>query len=212
MIYVYHYLLIKMSKKNNKPIVRVLENFLLRRIHPKEIAIKYFKGEYINKTLPINKIKFNKNFVKLGKNIGSDSNSEVYRFTDKSNNTQTILTTNHSSYSFALDKSRGKTSDKPLIRCRYCQRNNMTDPVGIPISMEINDNHTFFVLVDPCCDFGCAFSYLKRKKTGNRYYKGPLYMNSEEILNCLYYRVYPDKKGTLIQEKPDPDSNYEKYF
>lgn len=190
----------------DKPIVRITETFMLRKINPKEIVKKYFKGEYINRGLPKNKIKINTNFVKLGKQIGPDSSSEIYRFTDKSNNAQTILTTNHTSYQFEMDKNRGKLVDSPLIRCRYCKRNNMSNPIGIPISMQIDKhNNVIFALIDPCCDFGCAFSYLKRKTEGNRYYRGPLYMNAEQMLNCLYYRVHPTKHGKSIQEKPDPD-------
>ncbi len=62
-----------------------------------------------------------------------------------------------------------------------------------------------FTVIDPCCDFGCAFSYLKRITLGNRFYKGPLYMNAEQMLNCLYYRMHPDRYGEAIMEKPDPD-------
>ena len=171
------------------------ESFMLRRIVPKDIALKYFKGLYLNKTLPKKKIKTSKKFVTLGKEIGKNSESEVYRFIDKSNNPQTILTTNHSYYSLT-------SANKGLIRCRYCMRNNMKDPVGIPIYMEIDhDDNVTFACLDPCCDFGCAFSYLKRLNLQSRFYTGPLYANAEQLLLCFYYRIYPDRKGEPIKGK-----------
>lgn len=179
-----------------KPIIK--ESFMIRRIIPKDIALKYFKGEFLNRTLPKNKILTSHNFIKMGKEIGTNAKYEVFRFVDKSNNPQTILTTNHSSYSNNL-------SNNTLIRCRYCMRNNMKNPVGIPISMNFASEKLTFACIDPCCDFGCAFSYLKRKNLQNRFYIGPLYANAEQLLLCFYYRTYPEKKGEPIKEKPHFD-------
>jgi len=190
----------------SKPMIKVTETFMLRKIIPKEITIKYFKGSYINKKLPTDKVKTNKNFIKLGKQIGSDSSSEIYRFTDKSNNIQTVLTTNHEHYSYIKDKQDGKLVDNPLIRCRYCKRNHMKNPIGVPVRMDIDkNNNAVFSVTDLCCDFGCAFSHLKSINKCDRFYKGPLYMNAEQMLLCLYYRLYPDKRGTHIRSKPHPD-------
>ena len=179
-----------------KPVIK--ESFMLRRIIPKNLALEYFKGKFLNRQLPKNKIKTSTNFVKMGKEIGRNSDYEVYRFIDKTNNPQTILTTNHTSYA-------QKPAVNTLIRCRYCMRNNMKNPVGIPVSMEITDSKVIFACVDPCCDFGCTFSYLKRLNLQTRFYKGPLYSNAEQLLLCLYYRIHPDRKGEHIKEKPDFD-------
>ena len=54
------------------------ESFMLRRIVPKDIALKYFKGLYLNKTLPKKKIKTSKKFVTLGKEIGKNSGKFKY--------------------------------------------------------------------------------------------------------------------------------------
>lgn len=184
--------------KTIKPVIK--ESFMLRRIVPKDLAAKYFKGEFLNRKVPQTKIKTSKNFVKLGKELGKDRSYEVYRFRDKSNNAQTILTTNHSFY----EQKDGEMNN--LIRCRYCMRNNMKDPVGIPISMNVdNTGKATFVCIDPCCDFGCAFSHLKRITAQNKFYVGPMYMNAEQLLNCMYCRMHPDKRGEMIQAKPDFD-------
>lgn len=179
-----------------KPVIK--ETFMIRRIIPKDMALKYFKGEYVNRTLPKKKVKTSSNFIKIGKELGTNSDYEVFRFIDKTNNPQTILTTNHSSYT-------KNPANNPLLRCRYCMRNNMKNPVGIPISMEIKGGKCTFACIDPCCDFGCAFSYLKRLNLQSRFYTGPLYANAEQLLLCFYYRMYPDRKGKTIKEKPEFD-------
>ena len=81
----------------------------------------------------------------------------------------------------------------------------MKTPVGLPVAMEINGDHVTFTVVDSFCDFGCAFSFLKRQLCLSREYRGPLYMNSEQMLYSMYYRMHPDKVGERIVEKPDWD-------
>ena len=192
-----------MSKKST--VFRLSENFTIRKIDPKAIAIKFFKGEFSTRSLPENKIKNASCLLKFGKDVGNDSNSEVYRFKDKNNNNQTIYTCNHSLYEYSINKSAGKNVELPILKCLYCRRKILKNPIGLPISMEINNEDISFSVVDNFCDFGCVFSYLKRKIGDSRMYRGPLYENAEQILYALYYRVYPDKKGENIKDKPDWD-------
>jgi hypothetical protein len=191
--------------KNIKSVIHVNENFTIRKIIPKEIASRYFKGEFDNRSLPDFKIKTSNALVKLGKDIGKDAASEVYRFIDRGNNNQTILTTNHSLYKYSIDLYNGKTPDCPIVKCKYCKRTILKKPIGLPISMNISEDEVSFTVIDSYCDFGCAFSNLKRKNCESRLYRGPLYMNAEQLLYCMFYRMYPDRIGQSIKEKPDWD-------
>lgn len=191
--------------KNGKAVIHVSESFTVRKIDPKEIALKYFKGEYNKRSLPDFKVHISNASVKPGKEIGKTASSEIYRFTDRCNNNQSIFTTNHNLYKYVTDLQNGKIVDSPILRCKYCKRCNLKRPIGLPISMILSGDETIFTVVDSFCDFGCAFSYLKRKNSENRIYRGPLYMNTEQLLYCLYYKIYPEKTGQSIKEKPDWD-------
>jgi len=188
-----------------KTVNHVSGGFTIRKISPKEIADFYFKGQYVNRSMPDSKIRGSTGLVKLGKEMGKDPSSEIYRFLDKSNNSQSILTTNHALYRYILDVQNNKSVDKPILKCKYCKRNILKTPVGLPISMIIKGDETHFVVIDSFCDFGCMFSHLKRKNMENRFYKDPLYMNVEQLMYCMYYAMYPDRTGTTIKDKPDWD-------
>ena len=190
----------KMSKKTT--VFRVSENFSLRKIDPNLIALNFFKGEYLNRKISEKKIKKG-NILKIGKDVGNDMSSEVYRFKDKDNNNQTIYTTNHALYNYVTKKNEGKILENPILKCKYCKRGNLKSPIGLPISMEIDNENVKFLVIDSFCDFGCTFSYLKRKNTESRLYRGPIYTNAEQLLYSLYYRVYPDRVGKNIKDKPD---------
>ena len=182
-------------------VFRVSDSFSLRKIDSKEIARKFFKGEYVNRKLPESRIKSSGTVLKISKDVGKDVNSEIFRFKDKNNNNQTIYTTNHALYNnYATD-----TKPSVNLRCKYCKRAGMKNPLGLPISMEISGDDVTFTTIDAFCDFGCTFSHLKRITGQSRIYNGPLYSNSEQILYCLYYRLYPDKTGENIKDKPDWD-------
>ena len=189
----------------SKTVIQTADNFTIRKINALEIVRDYFKGIYKNRGLPDKKVKTGGDTVRLGKAIGKDSNSEIFRFVDHSNNHQTILTTNHSLYQYAVAKQSGVISELPIIVCKYCKRKNLKAPIGLPVSMEIEEEKVTFTVVDSFCDFGCAFSFLKRQLSLAREYRGPLYMNSEQMLYSMYYRMYPDKTGDRIREKPDWD-------
>ena len=191
--------------KNRKTIIHVSESFTVRKINPLEIASRYFKGEFDKRGLPNFKIQTSNALVKMGKNIGKNSDSEVYHFVDRANNNQTIYTTNHNLYQYVKNLQNGNNLEVPILRCKYCKRGNLKKPIGLPISMSKSDQEVIFNVIDSFCDFGCAFSYLKRRNSESRLYRGPLYMNAEQLLYCLYYRVYPERVGKSIKEKPDWD-------
>lgn len=198
-----------MSKKNigvnSTAILKISETFTIRKIDPKNIASKFFRGDYNNRSLPENKIRSTATLVKIGREIGSDKNSEIYNYKDKNNNNQIIYTTNHSLYKYAMETN---TKDSPILKCKYCKRGNMKRPIGLPISMTIDKKDpslVYFHVIDSFCDFGCAFTHLKRRTGESRMYRGPLYSNAEQLLHCLYYRVYPDRIGKTIKDKPDWD-------
>lgn len=183
-------------------VFRVSENFTLRKINFKEMAIKFFKGEYVNRKLPETQIKKSGTLLKISKNVGKDITSEIFRFKDKNNNNVTIYTTNHELYKYYANED----GEKPNVKCKYCKRSNLKNPMGLPISIEIYKNNDInFNVIDSFCDFGCTFSHLKRKTGQSRIYSGPLYTNAEQILYCLYYRLYPDRIGENIKSKDDWD-------
>lgn len=189
-----------------KAVIHVSENFTIRKIDPKEIAAKYLAGEYNNRSLPDFKLKSSSASVKLGKDVGKDAHSEIYRFIDKGNNSLSIVTTNHSLYKYIEALQNGKSVENPILRCKYCKRGNLKTPVGMPISMSILANEeVVFHVIDTFCDFGCMFSCFKRKSGENRSYRSPLYMNTEQLIYTMYYRVYPDRVGQSIREKDDWD-------
>lgn len=177
--------------------------FTIRKIIPRQIAENYFNGLYDNRQLPCLKIRSSSALIKLGKEIGKDNSSEIYRFIDKSNNSQSILTTNHAFYTYMLNMQNGKSVDKPILKCKYCKRNITKTPIGLPVSMILKGSETHFIVSDVFCDFGCAYSYVKRKNGENRYFKDSLYMNSEQLLYAMYYQMYPDRSGKSIKDKND---------
>ena len=227
------------------PVIRITETFMLRRIDPKMIISKYFKGDYSDRDLPEQKIKSNLATFKVGKEVGSNESFEVYKFKDKNNNNLTVYTTNHALYSFVSQTGKDPVNmkdEKPILRCKYCKRCNLKAPIGLPVAMEYikseletktdkgvsrvkpkepskqvgkliertiertidkMEQELIFHVIDCYCDFRCAFSYLKRRTGESRLYRGPFYSNCEQLLYCMYYRVYPERKDEKILEKPD---------
>ena len=189
-----------MSKPKGS-VIKISENFTIRKIDPKEVARKYFEKKFEKRLLPICKVKTSGSLKNNDKNVGSTNSSEIYRFLDRSNNNQIILTTNHALYKYHLNENE----TKPSIKCKYCKRLISKDPIGLPIYIEREKEEVRFFVIDNFCDFGCCFSFLKRKNCENRIYKGSLYMNAEQLLYCMYYRMYPKRNGESIREKPDWD-------
>ena len=178
---------------------------MLRRIDPVLMLRRYLSGEFKNITPPKAKITMSNAFVNLNQRIGSDQTSEIYRFNDKTNSGQLVVTTNHEQYRHNKDINDGKESKKPIPYCQWCRREIKGDPIGIPISMTVDriTNNATFDVEDTHDTFGCALAMLKRVYSCSRSYRDPLYMDAEQMLHCLYYRMYPDKKGTRIEEAED---------
>jgi hypothetical protein len=162
---------------------------------------RYLAGNFKEVTIPKDKVKISSAFVNLNKRIGNDQTSEIYRFNDKTNTGQLIVTTNHERYNF----SKNSETDSPVAYCFWCRREIKSQPIGIPISME-SDRHTgkiVFNVENTYDKFGCALADLKRSYSCHHIYKDPLYMDAEQLLHCMYHRMYPDKIGTRIKEAKD---------
>lgn len=190
----------------NKAVIHVSETFTIRKIDVKDIHAKYLLGEYNNRALPDVKLRSSNATVKLGKDVGKDASSEVYRFIDRGNNHLSVLTTNHALYKHVTDLQNGKGSELPILRCKYCKRSNLKKAIGMPISMLILANQDVaFNVINSFCDFDCMFECFKRKSRESRSYRSPLFMNTEQLIYCMYYRVYPDRVGQSIKGKDDWD-------
>jgi len=186
-----------MSNRKSITVIRVSENFTIRKLDPKEITRKYFNGDYSNRKLPASKIKKKVDSVKMGKEIGQKECSEVFQFKDRNNNYQTIFTTNHNLYQ--------KEEENTIVKCKYCKRKILKNHLGLPIRVEKKGEELIFHILDSFCDFGCAFSFLKRKNFESRLFKSSSYINSEQLLYFFFYSVFPEKEGEKIREKPDWD-------
>lgn len=180
---------------------------MLRRIDPDVMFKKYRAGEFVSLKIPNNKINVSLAFTNTSNRIGKDHNSRMFRFNDKTNVGQIVATTNHGAYQYGKDLNENKTPTNRILRCRWTGR-EIKDrvPIGIPISMEKNlqTGEIVFHVDDTYSNFGCALAGLKRFHFCHRIYRDPLYMNAEQLLHCMYYAMYPDKKGTRIVEAKDP--------
>lgn len=188
--------------------IKKTENLTLRRIDPVLMYRRYMSGEFRNVKIPESKITISTAFVNLNNKIGSDQNSESYRFNDKTNSSQVIVTTNHEQYSYAKEHNGSNDTNinqLPKAFCRWCRREIRGRPIGVPISMEINKrtNVAVFNVEDTHDSFGCALATLKRTYSCNKMYKDPLYIDAEQLLYCMYYRMHPKKEGTQIKEAND---------
>ena len=180
---------------------------MLRRIDPVSMIKGYLAGDFKTLSMPQTKVTMSSAFVNLGQRVGSDSSSEIYRFNDKTNQGQLIITTNHEQYKYAKDISEGKESLQPNSNCKWCRRLISDRPIGIPVSMAV-DKHSGevrFNVIEPHHSFECTLATLKHRYSCFRMYKDPLFMDAEQMLHCMYYKMYPDKKGTRIREALDPD-------
>lgn len=186
-------------------IVKITESFMLRRIDPVDILRKYLAGQFKNKKIPEKSVTISNTFVSLGKSLGTNPSSESYRLADKTNTGKVIVTTNHKTYQYEKDKNENRSTERPKVLCQYCKRLLTKDHPGIPIEMEVNERtgNAKFYVDGSFCHFGCAYASLKREIGVSKCYRDPLYMDSEQMLYCLYYRVHPDKRGSRINESPD---------
>ena len=185
--------------------IKITETLMLRRINPVDILRQYLSGDFRNTTIPKNKVKFSSSFINLNQRIGTDQTSEMYRFSDKTNSGQVVVTTNHGNYQYAKDKNENKDAKKPVVYCLWSKRKIKGESIGIPIVMETNryTNDVVFYTEDTYYNFACAFAGLKRLYSCHHMYKDPRYMDAEQLLHCMYYRMYPNKVGTRIKEAKD---------
>ena len=182
--------------------IKITETLMLRRIDPVLMLRRYLAGEFAKVAIPKDKVNMSSSFINLNQRIGNDQTAKIYRFNDKTNFGQIIVTTNHEQYQYVKDN---KNSDKPRAWCLWSKREIKGEPIGIPIAME-TDRHTnkvTFLTEDTYRNFGCALAGLKRLYSCHRNYKDPLYMDAEQLLHCMYYRMHTDKTGTRIIEAKD---------
>lgn len=184
--------------------IKISETLMLRRIDPVNLLNRYLAGDFSNVKIPNDKIDISSNFINLNQRIGNDQTSKIYRFNDKSNCGQTVVTTNHNQYNYVKNTMENKNPIKSTTWCLWSKRKIEGTPIGIPIVMEIDkQNKVTFQTEDTYANFGCALAGLKRLYSCHRNYKDPLYMDAEQLLHCMYYRMYPDKLGTRIVEAKD---------
>jgi len=189
----------------SKSVIKISETFMLRRIDPVCILKNYLKGGYKNLEIPKQKIKSKNKRISLGKNYGDNNSYEIYRFKDKSNSKQVILTTNHLIYKHSVDKILGQNVERPIVKCLYCKRKINKTPIGIPISMETNNKtkEIKFHVDGTYCNFNCMFADFKRINDTSRIYKDPLYMDAEQLIHVMFHKMYPKQEKKRIREAPD---------
>ena len=179
--------------------IKIMENLSLRRIEPITMLRRYLAGEFKNISIPSTNVTLSTTFVNLSQRVGNDQSSEIYRFSDKTNSGQLIITTNHEQYTHAKEE----TESDEILYCDWCRREiKPKSIVGIPLEMEV-DRHTGKVIFhtdDAYDSFGCALAGLKRLYSCHYMYKDPLYMDAEQLLHCMYHKMHPDKIGTRIVE------------
>lgn len=195
--------------------VKITESLMLRRIDPVDMLRRYLAGDLIKIEIPKDKISISSSFIDLSQRIGNDSSSRSYRFNDKTNSGQIIVTTNHNEFNSFKDLTEGKLAEGKLPEgrqpekgkrwCLWSKREITGESIGIPIAMDIDryTNKITFYVEDTYYNFGCAMAALKRNYLCHRHYKDPLYMDAEQMLHCMYYRLYPEKIGTRIVEAKD---------
>lgn len=185
--------------------IKITETLMLRRIDPVDMLRRYLAGDFSKVTIPKDKVNISSAFINLSQRIGRDQNSKIYRFNDKTNFGQIVVTTGHDQYQYANDAICGKNPKRPKTWCLWSKREITDEPIGIPIAME-TDRHTgkiTFYCEDTYANFGCALAGLKRIYSCHRNYKDPLYMDAEQMLHCMYHRMHPEKTGTRIKEAND---------
>ncbi len=188
----------------SRSVIKITETLMLRRIDPVDMLCRYMAGEFKNVLIPKDKVRLSSAFVNLNQKIGTDQTSKIYRFSDKNNSGQLLVTTNHNNYQHKKDIDNG-VNIKRQIFCNWCRREIKNKSIGIVTAMEVNTttNEAIFYTENDFDKFGCAFATLKRFNSCHKMYKDPKYMDAEQLLHCLYYRMYPTKVGTRIKEAHD---------
>jgi len=102
--------------------IKITETLMLRRIDPIIMIRRYLSGEFKKVSIPKGKVTFSKAFINLNQRVGSDQTSEIYRFNDKTNSGQVIVTNNHVLYNYVKETRDGKEVVKPVAECKWCRR------------------------------------------------------------------------------------------
>lgn len=184
-------------------VIKISETLMLRRIDPIVMLTRYLAGDFKSLKIPTSKVAISSAFINLNQSVGINSTSEIFKFNDKTNAGQLVITTNHNQYKYYKEKNEGKNPPKPISLCGWCRRNIKNAPIGIPTSMTISNNMVIFDVEDTYDTFGCALAALKKIYGCHRIHKDPLYIDAEQLLHCLYFKMYPEKQDTRIREAPD---------
>lgn len=176
--------------------IKITENLTLRRIESDKILNNYVNGNYVSLTFPSKKINIITSTININKRLGKNSESEMYKFNNKSNNSNIIVTTNHENY---------KNDPNTKSFCKWCRKEITGQGIGIPISIDVNEQTGDIVVhcIDKCDTFECALALLKRIYGCNYVYKDPLYKDSDTLLHYVYHLMHPDKINERIKEAKD---------
>ena len=175
----------KNLKKKSTLGVEVAKTFLLRGIDSQVLSKKYESGHFATLSIPKAKVDLIKGINQCNSNVGLNCNSEFYQFVDKLGEYRTVITTNHGLY-------KQEAGERIKIPCTWCRDIIEGDSVGLPIAMTRYEDRVVFEVDDHFCCFECAYTFLKRYKSSHRIYKDHTYVNAEQLLICMYKRVYPN--------------------
>lgn len=187
--------IIKISTEgtSNKTI-NMTNSFLLRGISPSNLINSYYNGEFQSINIPDIKTKISECFINPDRIIGTNTDSEFYKFSDKIGMSQTIITTNHPKFIWC---KHGCKDIPPTIICmnNKCKKVLSGHCIGIPISMNYNNiTKKYIYYIDGSyCSFECCVIELHKFLSCNFNYKDNNYVNSEYILNTLYKQLYPNE-------------------
>src|SRR5680860_610576 len=180
---------------SEKKPVNINPTFLLRGIDPVDILQKYINGEYEKLDIPKEKALKVDTVITADRTIGENSESEIYEYTDVTNNRHRVITTDHARYAIARDGHQLDQIKKPSI-CRYCRRTFEHEPVGIPVKMEYfrDIKFTIFHIEAIICTFECARTLVKWRTQFPPSRRDPLYRDSETLLLNMFDIIYPSEK------------------
>jgi hypothetical protein len=182
-------------------VVGFTNTFHLRGVDPDKILAKYLAGDYAEMSIPGQKVVMAKNITRTNHDVGNSTESEFYRFEDKSWCTKTILTLDHDQYKSCQTAKIGKLDQ---YTCSYCRRIRQNErPLCIPVKMDydrLNDKYIFYG-VGRYCTFRCMYTMCKLNSSITRIYRDPMYKDSIQMVQILYRLMNPD--GEPLKSLPD---------
>lgn len=177
----------KMDKMDK--IVDVTQVFLLRGIDPVEIEKNYLTGEYRTKDFPTEKIEIAKGIIHTDHQPGKDNQDEFYQYHDRMGELRTVVTTNHG---YFLEESKGN------YICLWCRDELGLESVGMPIEMKYEGDKIVFTIDQHFCCLECVYAFAKHLNSWNNIYRDPVYLNSEQLIVCMYHAMYPNSNQQLL--------------